>query len=362
MTSEKSSVINSIQVMRGLAALGVVLFHTHIILAQPEYGGLDVFGPQTDRGWMGVNLFFVLSGFIILFAHEKDLNKPSAIPRYLWRRFSRVYPLYWIFLTAYILAAGIGFGGADFSWEWRNLLSAYTLVKLVPAPTPPLLVAWTLFYEIQFYAMFLLLILNRLLGLIAFTLWAVGIVISSLLLGQTDMGLLNIWNIYFFFGIGAYLAYKKIDTRWGLPILIGGIGALIACLFVVTESRVGVVAKFPFKLLLLCVPFCLIVLGSALAERKYGWKPGKALLFLGGASYSIYIVHSPAISLMAILNKKFTMDLIPSELLFFLTAIASVTAGLLVHLWLERPMLDAFRKMGGVKALSTPPRHTPNEG
>jgi exopolysaccharide production protein ExoZ len=350
----KPKTINAIQVMRGLAAVAVVLFHTHIILNQPAYGGIDVFGDLTSRGWMGVNLFFVLSGFIIMFAHAKDIGQPKALGRYGWRRVSRVYPVYWIFLTLYILAAYFGFGNADFGWSAPNLISAYALIKFTPDLSLPLSVAWTLFYEMQFYAIFALLIFNRLVGIVTFAIWLAAIFIANIFVGNVGMGLLHMWNINFMFGVLAYFLYTKLPAKFGYAILATGFAGLGIALWLIPEGRVFQIEKQPVKLFLLGVPFGLILLGSALSERFLSWTPPQWLTTLGAASYSIYIVHSPAISLIAIINKKLTHGLIPEALLFTLTAAFSIMAGCIVHILIERPLLRVMREDRWLARVSKP--------
>ncbi len=69
----------SIQAMRGLAAMSVAAHHTSLIMAESKYGGVSAFEAVTSKGWIGVNFFFVLSGFIIFLAHSKDINRPARL-------------------------------------------------------------------------------------------------------------------------------------------------------------------------------------------------------------------------------------------------------------------------------------------
>ena len=68
-------------------------------MSDPKYGALDMLARPKSLCWMGVNFFFVPSGFIIFFAHAKDVGRPARIGTYLWRRFARVYPTYWVFIS-----------------------------------------------------------------------------------------------------------------------------------------------------------------------------------------------------------------------------------------------------------------------
>lgn len=72
----------------------------------------------------------MLSGFIILMAHHNDIGRPERFSAYVTKRIIRVYPAYWVYLTGFIAAAAVGLGYPDFSWNPRNLLTAYLLVPL----------------------------------------------------------------------------------------------------------------------------------------------------------------------------------------------------------------------------------------
>ena len=300
--------ILSVQVMRGLAAVAVAVYHTHLILAQPEYGGVDVLGAVASRGWLGVNFFFVLSGFIIMFAHINDVGKPDRVGNYLWKRFSRVYPVYWVFLTLFLVAAYKGVGHPNFSWNAPNILSAYALVKLAEPLSLPLQVAWTLFYEMTFYAVFAVLVLNRTVGVVVLAGWMISILVCSLVLGY-EPGLLQMWSdmwgAYFLVGMCVYFLFRRLDRRWGMPILASGLVLLLVMGWKVASGRVSVTQKDPVALLLLAVPFALILLGGALGEQRYKWHPPKFLLSLGDATYSIYLVHSSVISVVALVSFRF---------------------------------------------------------
>lgn len=343
--SEGRVTLGSLQLLRGLAAIAVAIYHTHLILASPNYGAIDVLRGVATKGWLGVNFFFVLSGFIILYAHIQDVGVPSKVRTYLWRRFSRVYPVYWIALTGYIAAAFIGIGYPDFRSTLPDLLSAYLLVPLVPEPSLPLKLAWTLLYEVGFYALFTLLILHRTMGLAVAAFWVCGIAVNSFVLGNTALGLFNIWNIYFLVGAVTLLLFRAMDTRLGPLVLALGCLSLFAMMATgLVPDRIGDANGQPLLLLALAVPFSMILLGATQVESARGWKPPRPLILLGDASYSIYLVHAAVISVVAQLNHMLLPGLIPPLLLFTVTATASVVAGVVFHLLIERPLLRAARR------------------
>lgn len=338
--------IFSLQVMRGLAALSVVAFHTSLIMGKSQYGSMHAFERATTYGWMGVNFFFVLSGFIIFYAHAKDIGHPQRVGAYLWRRFSRLFPVYWVFLTIFIFAALLGIGPINFKITWVDLLSAYTLLRWITNPDIPLKVAWTLIFEVSFYIIFAIGILNRWAGVLIGCTWLFGIIVSSAL-GSLDMGYFSMWNINFFFGAAAWMLFRHIDRFWGVHLLAVGVICLVL-LTTLDNSYISIETQqaTPFSLLLIGIPFCFIVAGGALAEQSYGAIPNRFFLLLGDASYAIYLVHSAAISILCQIAHRFIYGKLPPELLFVVIFLVATLAGLIAHLMVERPILKMTRYFG----------------
>lgn len=163
------AVIQSLQVFRGFAALAVVAHHA--VISTDAFVG--VVPPHVasilGKGHLGVDFFFVLSGFIIMYAHMGDSRSALAVRRYTFKRLIRIFPPYLPLSIGMIALYAVlpGFsasGGRDFS-----LMSS---LLLLPADRPPALsVAWTLVHEMQFYAVFLLFFLSRRLLVAALLLW-----------------------------------------------------------------------------------------------------------------------------------------------------------------------------------------------
>ncbi len=107
--------------------------------------GLPGLARATQAGHAGVDLFFAISGFIILFVHGGDIGRPGRFARYAGRRLTRILPAYWVALAVTI---GLGVAGshgfpAVFEVVWSALL--------LPSDHTPLLgIAWTLQHEIVF--------------------------------------------------------------------------------------------------------------------------------------------------------------------------------------------------------------------
>lgn len=343
----KKKNLSSLQVFRGFAAMAVVFYHVYIILMEPQYGENVIFQPVARYGFLGVSFFFVLSGFIILMAHKKDVARPKAVPLYAFKRAARVYPAYWVYSTAFILAAAAGLGYPDFSWDPVNLISAYLLYNYSEEATLPLKVAWTLVYEMRFYVFFIPLILFGWRFLWAF--WAWGIVILGLFAFKVPVpDVLSLWNIYFIAGMIGFLVLDRLTKTTGTALfLVGVVLALVYGYLAHDVERISDLHQNRPELHLILAPcFFALVTGVVAIEKNFDLSMPAILRFLGDASYSIYLVHSAAISALVIIFKK--LDLFerfgyyPSFLMFFVIA---TIVGALAYMVVERPIVNIAAKI-----------------
>jgi peptidoglycan/LPS O-acetylase OafA/YrhL len=205
--------IKTLQAGRAIAALCVAAFHLSIMMGAPRYGGNEIFRAYTRLGDRGVDFFFVLSGFIILFAHSKDIGKPEAWSKYAYRRFVRLFPIYWLYTLIFAgLLAFIGGTDAKVPTTTMDWITSLTLIRFTDA-TPPLPVAWTLFHELAFYIVFSILIFNQRTGVAALLLFgAVSIFLYHFPAPdeKTPFSVYtSAYNLYFLFGMGAYWLYQR---------------------------------------------------------------------------------------------------------------------------------------------------------
>ena len=184
--------LQSIQALRGVAALLVALSHLHILelrsisdngLAEPGWvGGLFI------NGFAGVDLFFVISGFIMVFVTQNTGTGRRQAADFLFARVTRIYPVWWAFagcMTIYVFTAH-GLSGQ--SPTWLKATNGQPLVPflvksflLVPQPAFPILnVGWTLVHEVYFYLVFsLFMLMPRRLLPVLLVLWATVVIIGS---------------------------------------------------------------------------------------------------------------------------------------------------------------------------------------
>lgn len=333
--------LRTLQMGRALAAIAVAAFHLSIIMGQTRYGGIEVFRSYTRLGNRGVDFFFVLSGFIILFAHSRDINAPARWSNYVFRRFVRLYPIYWLYTLIFVgMLFVLGGANSPMPTTFGGWTASLTLIRLAPGQ-PPIEVAWTLFHELSFYAVFSLLIFNRRLGIAAF-----AVFIALPLFNHRDhydensafSVYFSIYNWFFVLGMGAFWLYQR-PGRGLIELPLG--------IFCVTASLLH--APFPdeFSRPLLVCGFALTLAGMTKLERSGYLTAPYALALAGDASYTIYLLHSNLESTLLKLAMKIHLQSIIGLGSTFLVVLAGTVAlGCVIYLCVERPLLEALRRKG----------------
>jgi peptidoglycan/LPS O-acetylase OafA/YrhL len=278
-------------------------------------------------------------------AHSKDIGKPSTLNRYLIKRVIRVYPVYWVFLTLYIIAAGLGLGSPDFSWEASNLIKSYLLFPPSNNVSLPLQVAWTLFHEILFYLVFVFFILNKWLGIVVFTIWMILVVIMESQ-SQSEFGrIILYWNVYFVFGMFCFLLLPLMTIRKSIVALIVGIASLVFYMLQYQLTIGQLANEYQHLHVLLAVAFSAIILGVVGLEKHFKFSINRVLLYLGDASYSIYLVHSAVISVLVIIGTKMSIGkMVPGLVIYLSIFVISVISGCIAYSLVESPLLRYLQK------------------
>jgi peptidoglycan/LPS O-acetylase OafA/YrhL len=327
----------SIQALRGLAALCVAAYHA----LQWADGGFDV-------GRAGVDVFFVISGVVMWISTARRAVDPKA---FLWRRFTRVAPFYWL-TTLAVLGVALVWPGflPEVRPGWAHLgLSLAFIPHLDPRglPFPTLPPGWSLDYEAVFYLIFAL-------ALAGPRAWR-GRTIVGALTAVTAFGFLDPTPFYYL-GANPILLQFAAGVGLGLAVEhrtlpgVGSSAAMVLAAFAAwgLEVRLGLFTEL-WRPLLWGAPAALLVAGalgleSAGAASRLSGSPGKVLQKLGDASYAIYLLHLPATALVA-----HTLGYAHPWLFLPIALAASVSAGLLVHAIVERPLLALLRS--GVRAI-----------
>lgn len=341
----------SIEGARALAAIVVVLMHAANFMRVEHFSGHIGLGRIFDFGYVGVDFFFVLSGFIITYVHFAELGQPARLPRYLWRRFSRIFPIYWAILLLYVGLTLLGrFAlGKDAASDIATVGDVLSTVFLyIGAGEPKYVgVAWSLQYEVMFYTAFAFLFLGRRLGPVVFVIW--GVLILGQTLGMPGLDLpLNLGNAHclqFLLGVGVgALARTHEIVASNRLLLIVLLVMPIAVLFELYGpfGRHAAEGRIALGLASAALIFCLVGLENHGAIRTPGW-----LADMGSVSYSIYLGHPLFINLSYMILLKLGLYHALPELGVFIFAVGVALAiTVLIGRGIELPLVLVMRNAG----------------
>lgn len=338
MSVKGKSSLESLQIGRALAALAVLLLHVELTLARPVYLGENIF-PIFVPGSSGVPFFFVLSGFVIFLAHHHQLGDPSKIRGFIVKRVRRVYPVLWVVLLALIPFTYFLF---PHRFDLESLPAA--LLILPTNENPWLTAEWTLRHEMLFYTLFIIAIWKPKIGFPILIVWGLASLYDVFTDFKSDILAFYFARIHllFLFGIGA--SYMYIHKKITMPrtSLIAGI-AIFATTWTLNYYN-GDWSDDYFEVFY-GLGAALIIMGSARLEQLYEVKLPKFLLFLGTASYSIYLAHFPFVSAMCKIVLMLG-DRIPFGNVgkFIIVAAVAFVGSIAFYLWIEKPMMAKVNK------------------
>ena len=283
-----------------------------------------------NRGYLGVDFFFVLSGFIILHAHLKDSSGANAAGKYLTKRLRRIYipylPVSIALIALYLMLPSVSQGSRDWS-----LLTSLTLI---PTERPPALpVAWTLIHEMTFYLIFSLSYFTRHFVL-AVAAWTISIVLTWAIGWKSNISaftyILSPQNLEFIVGMASAYGFSKLSPKWCVPLIGCGLTGILGYI------ALGASEPYAVDRVWFGVSLGPIVLGAAMLERVTVPTPIPWLLLVGNASYAIYLVHNPVVSLAVRLGAMLNVSW---ELAFIICVLSGLLAGLAYHIFVETPGL-----------------------
>jgi exopolysaccharide production protein ExoZ len=326
-----------LEAMRGLAAMWVLLHHAG--QAVDHFIGDSGAQRWIERGYLGVDFFFVLSGFIIAFAAHRLAERGGGVRDYLTARLVRIYvpylPVGIGMLLLFLLVPGM-------SAEARET-SVLTSLTLLPDNQPPALsVAWTLVHELIFYAIYALWFVHRRVFRVVMVAWAGAILhvwMTETRLPPAAAYFLAPVNLCFFVGVATYHLSRRIRLRAWAVLAAGLAGSVLAGSQAIADTPQHIVLVAGFGLLVIAGT-------SAAASRWSVWPP---LVTLGAASYAVYLVHNPVLS-VAVRGVGAVLPALQAWPAFFLIATVATCAGLAYWRWYEVPMLAWVRSRLSPKA------------
>jgi len=342
--SETARHFKSIQVLRAVAAIGVLTLHaatekvTHM-------GGEP--GPFRNflLGAAGVDLFFVISGFVMVYSSESLFGRTEGPRTFFLRRLARIAPLYWAVTVAIILYIYTVHGAK--LWEIYSPASLIASFLFWPYPRidgfafPVHLLGWTLNFEMFFYAVFAFaILLPRRVAIPAVSIAFVALAAAGryLSLPLPFLFWANPIIVEFCYGMAIALIYREgfrlpPAAAWALG--IAACAAYASAYAPINEWRV----------LYWGLPGAALVAACALSAHT--WRPGPAGRFfglLGDASYSLYLVHPLTFPLVRWTIGRFFVGTDAGWVYAAIAYAAAIAASVACYLAFERPITRALQR------------------
>jgi len=336
--------LNFLQVLRGIAAVMVVLFHAHIyVLPHKIQEGKQIF-LGFNMGYSGVEIFFVLSGFIMWHIHHLDLGQPSQLGRFVFKRITRIYPTYLLVLAGIVsLYFIIPDSGPE---NARNIPEILLSASLLPTSFLPVLdVAWTLQYEMLFYCFFALLIYKKWLGKTAFLIWGL-FCIGNIFINTQIFPLsffFSAYHLLFLMGMGIATLYQREVLKYPSVYLAAGISIF---LLVGISDVYGLIQWYkPLRTICFGVGASLLLASTSL-EKYYKINWPKPLIILGDASYSIYLCHVPGLLILSEILERLGMNkLLPPAVIFYGLVTIVIISAIAFYYLIEIHILGYFHRL-----------------
>jgi exopolysaccharide production protein ExoZ len=375
-TSEHKHTYTGIQALRFVAAMLVVLAHSTAMVNERMH--LDMF--KWRAGWSGVDIFFVISGFVMAISSGGLMQRVNGWKIFITRRLIRIVPLYWVATTIKLVAILVLPSLAlDSPLELWNTIASYLFIptfddkSLLAAPL--LKVGWTLNYEMLFYAIFTMALLlgkSPLKFTAAIFALAVAINIFSTpsvpflygflepILMEFVMGMLVAKLCMRVNTINAVLNIDlNIEARHGAKNFIDKllqyisttkVGAIIGAIAVLASFTIMFnCAEQPmwWRWAYWGLPSMVIVTVVALSEPALRKVIPKLLATLGDSSYSLYLFHTFTVPLLGTLMIK--MKLVQPTLALTACIVISPLVCLAIYAWFELPMTTRLKKWAQFK-------------
>jgi exopolysaccharide production protein ExoZ len=348
----------SIQILRALAALMVVVWHSH--LAVKHFA--DSYLPTDDREFLrlhcpsvfnhlyfGVDIFFCISGFIMtMLVMRGGEDRPGV---FILRRATRIFPMYWLFSLIVLAVCMINprFSVAGFSGnaaaDFKHAI--FSLLLLPEGQAPMLGVGWTLVQEMGFYfSIFALLLLNGGRFVVA---W-ITLIASVMLIGGLGTappradGFISIFYPEFMFGALAYRFYPFVSGRWAALQL--SLAALLYALLSAASDFWPIPEISEIRIIGCGLIGFLLICGSIGVEPRLNRGFARLFKAIGDSSYVLYLSHWLVLSFLGKIGAALfpglgTLGVAGWHLSSIFSAIA---VGYAIHLLVEKPLNLRLRR------------------
>jgi peptidoglycan/LPS O-acetylase OafA/YrhL len=350
--SKRDARLPFIHGLRGVAASSVTVFHLYSATPVSEHIALIVpsfIDGLIQLGFLGVDLFFVISGFVISLTLHNRLRTLAEWGRFFLRRQLRLDPPYWTTIALSIVSA----------------LALNAIKPSVHAPVPSVSdviihlfylqdflhrksivgIFWTLCFEIQFYLFFGVLVLlkvrsdisGRLFGWLMMPLYLLSVACFWQLLPYPDGLFISRW-FEFFTGVIVYMYWRKEFSLSQVSIYLG---MLLVVLLVNPATDNGIAQVTSATVLIIGLIFLLAVESGGVQT----WLSSRVLRYLGDISYSLYLMHAlVGIRLLKVLVGEHS-TVSATLALYAVALVVSIAASDLLFRTIERPSMRLSHRL-----------------
>jgi exopolysaccharide production protein ExoZ len=335
--------LTGIQCLRAVAALLVVLYHVQLF--EQKMPGPTVLPAQLTYGMAGVDLFFVISGFIVTAISLCKFGVPGYALHFLRLRFTRIYPTYWVYFFGLLAVYLVSPNMVNHTHGQPNLLLSFLL--LPQSGTPLLFVSWTLVFELFFYAVFAVLLRWLRQSHLPYVLcaWAVIVVAGNLTL-DTDQPVLGLifspLILEFIMGCGVALFLTELGRRASWLCMVLGVGGFIvgSAFLDVTSIEFGWWSRS-----IIYGPSAALLVAGIIGVERSGVRFPRLFVLLGDASYSLYLSHILVLGAVTAVWVQFVASPAPANHIAGLSIelLATTVWALISFRCIERPLLTLLR-------------------
>jgi peptidoglycan/LPS O-acetylase OafA/YrhL len=329
-----------VQTLRAVAALMVVAEHLTNLLSQRMHLTSYIF----SKGSAGVDIFFVISGLVMIVSSQSFAQKPHPARTFFQRRLERIVPLYWLATTLkLIIVFALPLLAADATPSLGRIIASYLFLPSTRgAPVFPALVeGWTLNYEMGFYILFACALFLRVppLRVLLPTLGAIALIAFFAKPGAPGIIVYDD-RIVLEFLYGVLLGMAIVADKIPAPLP----SAILLILGFVPLFTLEPTLSFT-RILVWGIPALAVVTGAVGLEQKLGHLIPAWLLEIGDASYAIYLFHGFALSAIGVALTHAGLGTTTTiALITILGFIASVLIGVVIHRIIEIPLATYFRR------------------
>ncbi len=320
-----------IQALRFVAALLVVLTHATFYVSNRLIPGFPVW----PNGAAGVDVFFVISGFVMMVSSQTLIGRPNGWRSFMLRRVSRIVPLYWIATTLKLaIVAAVPAVAINADLDLAHVVKSYLFFPSLNAEGklhPVLGVGWTLNFEMFFYVVFAAAMWLRVEPLKAVA--VLFAVLSALaLVREPDWPAIAFWADTIVLEFVAGMVLGRICLT-GVQLPQFGAATLVVLGFIGLLWSWDEVPDM-LRVLTWGVPATMIVAGVAFLEPTLQGRVPASVLLLGDSSYALYLFHPMVAPVVPAVMAK--LGVLNAPVSITLSVLTAVVAGVLAYWFMER--------------------------